>query len=193
MTVSSRLVIFTRFPAPGLAKTRLIPLLGADGAARLHKRLTERAVAEAQATGLRLQVRTTGAPPEAFGWLGDLDFVDQGEGDLGARMARVFAEGPAMVVGSDIPGMTAAHLLRAATLHERHELVLGPAEDGGYWLIAMKRLLPELFAGIAWGASEVLAETRRRARLLRVHSADADTLRDLDMPYDLAAWPELLA
>lgn len=191
MTAVPRLVIFTRFPEPGKAKTRLIPALGADRAAAVHRRLTERALAAVAATGLAFEVRTTGAPLAAFrGWLGDLDFVDQGDGDLGARMARAV---PGIVVGSDVPDMTAAHLLRAADLLARRDVVVGPAEDGGYWLVGMRRRVPELFDAMPWGTNAVLAETRRRAALHGIDLAETDTLADLDTPADLARWPEFSA
>lgn len=175
---------------PGQAKTRLIPALGADGAAHLHRRLAERALTVLRETGMHVEVRAAGAPLQAFrDWLGDVDVAGQGEGDLGARMARAM---PAIVVGSDVPGMTAAHVLAAADLLTRHDVVVGPADDGGYWLIGMRRLVPELFESMPWGTPAVFAETRRRAQALGIDIAEADTLADLDTPEDLLKWPELL-
>jgi uncharacterized protein len=198
MTAASRLCIFTRFPTPGEAKTRLIPALGAEGAAALHRRLTERAVGELLKCGRPVEVWTTGAPVKAFAtWLSsplreeELVIRDQGAGDLGARMLRAIGEGPAIIVGSDIPGMTAAHVLHAAALLDVADAVFGPATDGGYWLVGMRRPLPPLFADMAWGGAGVLTETRRRAALHGFSVADADMLDDLDTPEDLARWPGL--
>jgi hypothetical protein len=200
MTATSRLCIFTRYPTPGAAKTRLIPALGPERAAALHARLTERAVAALRECARPVEVWTTGAPASAFReWLSflrcgeDLLFRDQGSGDLGARMLRAVGAGPAIIVGSDVPGMTAAHVARATALLESHDAVFGPARDGGYWLVGMRRPLPALFADMPWGTGAVLAETQQRARSHGIAIALADTLDDLDTPDDLARWPELAA
>lgn len=193
MTASSRLIIFTRYPEPGHAKTRLIPKLGPDGAAQVHRRLTERMLGAARRTGLPFLVAVTGAEPAKFkDWLGAVDIVDQGDGELGERMLRAIGEGPSIIVGSDVPGITSAHLLRAAELLEHHDVVIGPAEDGGYWLVGMRRPLPELFDHMAWGSDTVLAETRARARRLGIDLVETDVLSDLDTPEDLARWPALM-
>jgi len=185
-----RVALFTRWPEPGKAKTRLIPALGADGAAALHKRLTERMVATVRAAGLPLEIRCTGAAPQAFrDWLGvDVTVVDQGDGDLGARLARTAATTPVLLLGADVPDVTAAHLTGAAALLATHKLVIGPAEDGGYWLLGLARPMPELFEGIAWGTETVFAETLARAP---VPPALLPRLADLDRPQDLARWPGL--
>ncbi len=130
-----RLSIFARFPTPGMAKTRLIPAIGADAAARVHRLLVERAVATARDSGLAFEVRVTGAPRATFaGWLGeDVALVEQGDGDLGARLARVPA--PAILIGSDAPGLTTTLLTTAATALSTHRAVIGPALDGGYILL----------------------------------------------------------
>jgi rSAM/selenodomain-associated transferase 1 len=194
MTFGLRLVLFTRYPAPGKAKTRLIPALGAEGAAALHRRLAERALGTLQHCGLPVEVRTTGAPVDAFErWLGPRHFIDQGDGDLGARLSAVFNDGPALIVGSDVPAMTAAHVMAAAVLLAGHDIVLGPASDGGYWLIGLKGPAPALFADMPWGTAAVFAETQARAQRLGLDLGLADTLDDLDTPDDLARWPELLA
>jgi rSAM/selenodomain-associated transferase 1 len=185
-----RIVLFTRWPTPGQAKTRLIPALGAEGAADLHRRLTERTVATVKAAGLPLEVRTTGAEPAAFrDWLGeDVAVVDQGEGDLGARLARAAETVPVLLLGADIPDVTAALLTQAVTLLAEHELVIGPAEDGGYWLMGLARPMPQLFDGVAWGTETVFTETLARAP---APPALLPMLADLDRPEDLARWPGL--
>jgi uncharacterized protein len=185
-----RVALFTRWPEPGKAKTRLIPALGADGAAALHKRLTERAVATVRSSGLPLEVRSTGAAPQAFrDWLGeDVTVVDQGEGDLGARLARAAEATPVLLLGADVPDVTAALLAEAAAGLASQPLVIGPAEDGGYWLLGLSVPMPQLFAGVAWGTETVFAETLARAP---VPPALLPMLADLDRPEDLARWPGL--
>lgn len=185
-----RVVLFTRWPEPGRAKTRLIPALGADGAAALHRRLTERAVAACRASGLEVEVRVTGASLADFAaWLGaDLMLVDQGNGELGARLARAAASGPVLLVGADIPDLTAGHLRRAAAALADAPVVIGPAEDGGYWLLGLAAAMPALFKGVAWGTSAVFAETVAK---LGAPPVLLETLADLDRPEDLARWPGL--
>jgi rSAM/selenodomain-associated transferase 1 len=185
-----RVALFTRWPTPGQAKTRLIPALGAEGAADLHRRLTERMVATVKAAGLPLEVRTTGAKPAAFrSWLGDdVAIVDQGEGDLGARLARAAEVAPVLLLGADIPDVTPALLQQAAALLGSQPLVIGPAEDGGYWLLGLAAPMPQLFAGVAWGTETVFAETVARAI---VPPELLPMLADLDRPEDLARWPGL--
>ncbi len=132
----------------------------------------------------------TGAPIADFrGWLGDgLAYVDQGEGDLGARLARAAQALPVLLLGADIPGLLPRHLLAAAEALAHAPAVIGPAEDGGYWLLGLSAPAPELFIDIAWGTSTVFAAT-----LARLSGAVVlDTLADLDRPEDLACWPELL-
>lgn len=188
-----RLVLFTRWPEPGKAKTRLIPALGPSGAAALHKRLTENTVATLRASGLPIEVRYTGAPRERFAdWLGgDLAYAEQGAGDLGERMRRASVPCPVIFVGGDCPDMQPGHLARAAAALADTPVVIGPAEDGGYWLIGLAEPQGYLFAGIAWGTSAVLAGTQARLAAHGIRPAMLETLSDCDRPEDLARWPEL--
>ena len=183
-----RVVLFTRWPEPGRAKTRLIPALGPEGAAALHRRLTERAVAACRTSALSVEVRVTGAALADFAaWLGEgVVLVDQGDGDLGARLARAAAATPVLLVGADIPDLTPDHLRRAAAALADAPVVIGPATDGGYWLLGLAAPRPALFEGVAWGTSTVFAETVAR---LAVPPVVLDTLADLDRPDDLARWP----
>lgn len=177
---------------PGEAKTRLIPALGPAGAAALHRRLVERTVATVREADLRLAIRITGAPPADFaGWLGDVTLEEQGEGDLGERMARVPA--PAILLGADVPDLKAHHLRRAADALVSHEVAIGPATDGGYYLLAFRRPVPALFAPMAWGTDSVFAETVRRMAEGGVSHTVLDPLDDCDRPGDLARWPWLAA
>ncbi|MFZ4109460.1 MAG: TIGR04282 family arsenosugar biosynthesis glycosyltransferase [Polymorphobacter sp.] len=181
--------LFTRWPEAGKAKTRLIPALGAQGAADLHKRLTERTVATVRAAGLALEIRSTGADPAQFrDWLGVASVVDQGEGDLGARLARTAETLPVLLLGADVPGLLPHHLTAAAAALATMPAVVGPAADGGYWLLGLSAPMPQLFTGVEWGTDAVLAATLAR---LPPDTPRLETLSDLDTPEDLARWPGL--
>ena len=193
MTVRPRLVMFTRFPEPGRAKTRLIPALGAAGAAALHRRLTERTLATLRATAFDVEVWVTGAPLPAFAeWLGPTTLRTQGEGDLGARMARALDPAPAIIVGSDLPDLAPAHLAAAAEMLAQDQVAVGPAEDGGYWLLGLPAPAPFLFGAMDWGTDVVLAETLRRLVTHGRPHGLLPTLADLDRPEDLDRFPGLL-
>jgi len=195
----NHLLLFARYPVPGHAKTRLIPALGPEGAARLHRRLAEHAAGVARAAAVRagagVTVCCTGAARRDFrAWLGgDLAYAAQPSGDLGARLQQGFASAfrgraqRVVAVGADVPELSAALLLQAlAGLHE-HDVVLGPAADGGYYLIGMKRDRPGLFAGIDWGTGRVCAQTRAAIARQGLSVAELPTLRDVDVPEDAAA------
>ena len=186
-----RLVIFARLPVPGQAKTRLIPALGAEGAARLYARLLHRTVEEARASGLSFELCVTGGERAAFADLyGDqVTVTEQGEGDLGARMGRV--AGPALIIGSDCPGLNAAVLRAAANALADRSVVIGPASDGGYYLIGFRERLPWLFEDMEWSTSTVFAETLARLAERGLGPAVLPELADIDVPEDLEAWPEL--
>jgi len=172
LETDDHLILFARYPVPGQAKTRLIPSLGPAGAARLHRRLTEHTACVARAAGVRDDTRVTvcftGAPCRDFrSWLGcDLSYAAQPAGNLGVRLrqacASAFRSGARRVVvfGSDIPELSAVLLQQALAGLREHDIVLGPAADGGYYLIGMKRDRPELFAGIDWGTGQVCDQAR---------------------------------
>jgi rSAM/selenodomain-associated transferase 1 len=186
-----RLTIFARYPEPGKAKTRLIPALGPDGAARVYARLLDMTLASARQSGLPIELRITGGSCEAFIALcgEDLAVTGQGEGDLGERLARV--PSPAIVIGSDAPALDAGLLREARNLLESHEVVIGPASDGGYYLIGFARPIPFTFSSIAWSTPDVLPETLRRLGAHGIEPALLPVLADIDTPADLADWPEL--
>lgn len=188
-----RLVIFTRYPEPGRAKTRLIPALGAQGAAALHRRLTEQTLAAARTSGLAIEVRVTGAPHAAFAdWLGsDLSFVDQGDGDLGERLQQAAAPLPVLFIGSDLPDLSADHLREAAELMQSGRTVLGPAEDGGYWALGLTHLADTVFTDMPWGTDQVGRLTSERLVEHGIEPALLPTLADCDRPEDLERWSDL--
>jgi len=197
----SRVAVFAKAPVPGQVKTRLVPALGGEGAAALHRALVTRAIEAAIAAGLgpvELWCAPDARDPffrscgERFG----VSLVSQHEGDLGARMRGAFdtmlaMSARALLIGSDIPAMTAAYLRAAdAALAEGCDAVIGPAEDGGYVLIGLRRadcgVAPELFEGIDWGGPGVLQETRSRIARLGWRHRELPVLWDLDRPEDLS-------
>ena len=204
VAMRKRLVLMLKFPTAGTVKTRLVPALGAHRACELHRALVRHTLAEVQrftwrSSDVSVEVWVTGAPDEtsAQAWLGSTVAIrDQGDGDLGARMDRAtqaaFAEGAeaVVVIGGDCPQLKADHLTSAFIALALNDAVLGPAADGGYYLIGMRRALPALFHGIRWGGAEVLAQTLAAARALSLEVALLATLRDVDVPADLPLWAE---
>ncbi|MBD2497616.1 TIGR04282 family arsenosugar biosynthesis glycosyltransferase [Nostoc sp. FACHB-280] len=198
------LIIFTRYPEPGKTKTRLIPALGSVGAANLQQQMTEYTllqVAELQkAIGVSVEVRFAGGSLELMqDWLGwELFYASQGEGDLGTRMARSLVDAfrknaeYVIIIGTDCPGVTSLILATAFQELQTVDLVLGPAIDGGYYLIGARRFIPKLFANIDWGTSQVLQQTVNIAAELGISSIYLPTLADVDRPEDLHVWQEVV-
>ncbi|QLC25085.1 glycosyltransferase [Parasphingopyxis algicola] len=188
-----RLVLLTRYPDPGRAKTRLIPAIGADGAAAVHKRLAERTVDVMRESGLPIEIWFTGARRSDFAdWLGaDLAYVEQGGGDLGDRLRAAIGKPPVIFVGADCPDLRREHLQQAATALDDNQVVIGPAEDGGYWLIGLAARHDWLFEDMAWGTDAVLPETLARLSKREIAPASLETLSDCDRPGDLGRWPWL--
>jgi rSAM/selenodomain-associated transferase 1 len=198
-----RIAIMAKAPVAGLAKTRLIPELGAHGAAVLAGRLLERAVETAVGASIGpVSLWTTPDPGHpAFRALAahhPITLETQPAGDLGARMlaAMIAARGPVIVIGTDCPALTGDHLRHAArALQDGNDVVLTPAEDGGYVLIGVSRPQPELFAGMIWSTPQVMAETRARIARYALCAHELPTLWDVDEPPDLARlereFPEL--
>lgn len=192
-----QLIVFTRYPEPGKTKTRLIPALGAEGAAKLQQEMTENTLAAASILqhqrGTHIEVYFTGGTAaQMSAWLGEkLRYRPQSEGDLGDRLTKAFATAFAAemervaAIGIDCPDLDATLLTRAFSLLETADLVLGPAVDGGYYLIGMSRFVPELFVGIAWSTATVLEETRAIAQRLGLAIAYLPQLNDVDRPEDL--------
>jgi len=196
-----RVMVFARAPTPGEVKTRLIPALGEAGAAALHRRLvthTLGAAADALIGPVELWCTPDTGDPFFFDCERRLrvSLHAQGQGDLGSRMRRAFesalARAPrAILVGSDIPALSAQYLRDAdRALVRGDEIVIGPAEDGGYALIGLSRCDPELFRDIPWGGPEVLSKTRRRATALSWRLSELPALWDVDRPEDLERLPE---
>jgi hypothetical protein len=195
---SAAIAILAKAPIPGLTKTRLIPSIGAHAAAVLQERLTERAIERAAEADIG-PVTLWCAPDFTHPSFQDLSarfplvLKQQPDGDLGARMLGAIAanNGPTLVIGTDCPALTPAHLHDAALAIEDADIVLIPAEDGGYVLIGTRTAQEELFSGIAWGTSSVLAETRARASSLGLKIIEFPALWDIDTEADLARFERM--
>lgn len=195
--ISEKLIVFTRYPEPGKTKTRLIPVLGKAGAANLHRLMAQRTIARAlslqKSRQLSVEIHHTGGSQQQMeDWLGtDLIYQNQIDGDLGARMAAAFQNSfdsgvdKVAIIGTDCPDLKAEILAQAFDELSDRDLVLGPAKDGGYYLIGLRRSIPELFDGINWGTSEVFASTRAIAQNLGLNIAVLPILADIDRPEDL--------
>ena len=188
-------IVFARAPRPGAVKTRLTPLLGAEGAAALHARLVERTLETARAaTFPRIELHGTPDINDPFFSFCAAHFAvalaAQAGGDLGARMLAAFEAAlathrRALLLGSDCPALTARHLRQAdRALREGSDAVFVPCEDGGYALIGLQRAEARLFDGIAWGGESVMADTRTRLTGLGWRWRELDTLWDVDRPED---------
>jgi uncharacterized protein len=166
------LIIFAKAPRMGLSKTRLAAGIGAARAWRVKRVLdgfTCRVATSSQAWRTLLAVAPSRDEGARFpgAWPEDLVRVGQGKGDLGARMAgamRRFSQGPVCIIGSDLPDLRTADLAAAFKMLHRHDVVLGPASDGGYWLIGMSRRCARVarLDGIRWSSAQTLADTVAR-------------------------------
>ena len=198
----TRIAILSRAPLPGQTKTRLIPALGAQGAADLHLRFllcTVQTAFAAQLGSVNLWCTPDSSHPAftACQQLGPLKLHTQSSGDLGARMlATLAANTPTLIIGTDCPALTPEHLQQAASVLSGSDAVLIPAEDGGYVLIGLRQPEPAVFANINWGTAQVLASTRQRLRDLGYSWRELPGLWDVDEPVDLArlaiTHPEML-
>ena len=193
-----QVAVLAKAPIAGLAKTRLIPALGPQGAARLQRQFTRNAVRVAQAAGLgpvtlwgapntqhrffRALVRATGVACRA-----------QPNGDLGQRMHTAFefhcGHGPLLLTGTDCPPLQPSHLRQAArALLDGDDAVFIPAQDGGYVLVGLRQPQAALFDDMRWSTPTVMAETQRRAQALGLRVRTFEALWDVDTPADLARW-----
>ncbi|GAB5033985.1 glycosyl transferase family 2 [Nannochloropsis oceanica] len=236
--LAPRVYLFTKYPVPGRAKTRIIPALGKEGAARLHRQLVRQAlqtldtfrkgsssrssssssISERKVVDCRIRYDDALAGEDGESkmkaWLGlDWIYEPQGPGDLGVRMAAATGladggeqgVGPVVLIGSDCPFIKPKHLKEAlAALEDEkdevegegeeggggggNDLVLGPAKDGGYWLIGLRRPCAALFQGVDWGTERVLKQTLAIAAELGMKVKLLEVLHDMDRPEDLKLW-----
>ena len=202
--MNAALIVFARQPLAGVTKTRLIPALGAEGAARLYAQLLARTLNEARTVpGVTRYLSVDEVAAQSFFEArlphGEWRTAVQTGATLGARMAHALAAAlrhhpQAVLIGSDILDFTAAQIgtaLRA--LEGGNDAVLAPAADGGYWLVGLSRPLPALFEGIAWGSAEVYSQSIARLRTAGVRWQALATCHDIDTPEDLADFAGELA
>jgi len=200
MPAATRLVIFAKAPQAGLAKTRLIPALGAAGAAELARQMLAHILAQALAAGAQTVELCMSPTAGDSAWRGvalpgSVELSAQGEGGLGERMNRAMnraltQQAAVLLMGSDCPALSAGLMAEAGRQLVQHDAVLIPAADGGYVLIGLKVPCPGVFAPMAWSTSVVAAETLRRLAALGLSVWLGPTLHDIDDAADLVHLPD---
>ena len=222
MSHPNHLIIFTRYPQPGRTKTRLIPALGAEGAAVLQRQMTEHTLRQVRqliaSCPVTVEIWYAASRPQPNllseremrettddrslmqHWLGnEWNYHAQSNGDLGERLIdafnTAFSTGAERVVaiGTDCPGLETEKLQQAFAVLQEKDLVLGKATDGGYYLIGLQRSIPALFQGIDWGTAAVLQQTVTVATSLNLDISYLEPLTDIDRPEDLAVWQQIKA
>lgn len=202
--MSTAVIVFAKAPVAGVAKTRLTPALGAEGAAALAARMLRHTLAQAAQADigpLELCCAPDAAHPALIAAAAPFGatLTAQGSGDLGLRMHRAFARalmrhGRALLIGTDAPALDAAMLRSAGERLLDHDAVFVPALDGGYALVGQRRADPRWFSDMAWSTAGVMEETRRRLRAAGLRWAELAPVADIDEPQDLvhlpAAWRE---
>lgn len=196
----TRLVIFAKAPLAGFAKTRLIPALGAAGAAGLARHMLSHTLEQALATGAQAVELCMSPAPSDPAWQGvplpeTVEQSDQGKGDLGARMNRAIErsmalqQGPVLLIGTDCPSLSTDHIAEASRQLDHHDAVLLPAADGGYVLIGLRTPCPSLFNNMVWSTPTVAFETLRRMANLGLRVWQGPLQYDIDEPADLKHLP----
>lgn len=199
-------IVMAKAPLPGLAKTRLMSALGAEGAARVAQHLLAHTLQQALAANVgpvRLCCTPDPSHPAWASWarVSGMSLHAQGGGDLGQRMVHAFDEAGAvgpprtgarhmLMIGTDAPALTAARLQEAALALVRHDVVLVPALDGGYALVGLQRLERSLFDGVPWSTSGVMTATRTRLHRAQLSHTELAPVADIDEPADLVHWPD---
>lgn len=197
------IAILAKAPVPGLAKTRLIPLLGASGAARAQRQFIGQTLHTAHQSCLGAITLWCAPDTQHLRFRAlqkhlKLSCLSQPEGDLGERMRRCaeqhFAqspETPLLIIGTDCPGLSPGRLQEAARSLLDHDACLIPAVDGGYVLLGLKRMIPEVFTKIEWSTARVLQQTQLRLREAGASMALLPMLWDIDEPQDWLRWQAL--
>ncbi|MCW5728387.1 TIGR04282 family arsenosugar biosynthesis glycosyltransferase [Parvibaculum sp.] len=198
MSLDPQLVIMAKTPQIGRVKTRLARDIGAVAAVRFF-RATAAGLIGRVARDPRWRTVLALSPDRAVHepgiWPDGLPRIAQGPGDLGARMGRLFRDlppGPVVIIGADIPGIERRHIAQAFAALGRHDAVLGPAEDGGYWLVGLKRRprIADIFEGVRWSSAQTLADTAKNIRERNMSLALLGRLPDIDTGADYARWKE---
>ncbi len=191
-----RLLVFLKAPRPGFVKTRLAAQLGPAAALAAYRTLVATLLHRlADLPAAELRFTPDDAAAEISGWLRPgWTAAPQGEGDLGQRLSAAFdaafASGAerVVIIGSDCPDVSLCDLEFAGSALHHHDVVLGPATDGGYWLIGLRRRAPELFTAMPWSTDRVFAETRARCQRLNLRLQILRELTDIDEPADWEAF-----
>lgn len=194
--LAEQLILFTRYPESGQTKTRLIPALGAEGAADFQRWMTKRLIAQVkklqELRPVSFVVRFAGGDEAMMRqWLGAGRYAPQQGDNLGARLQQAFSaafaegHGRVVIIGADCPALSPQIMEEAFCLLEKDDVVLGPARDGGYYLVGLRALHTELFSRIAWGTGEVLTQTIEAASRIQASVKLLELLADVDRPEDL--------
>jgi rSAM/selenodomain-associated transferase 1 len=195
--LADRLLVFLKEPRPGAVKSRLAAGIGAAAAAAVYRAIADEAIrrtAPRREEYERLFLFDPPASrPQIQAWLPGQTLVAQAGGDLGERMARAFADAFASgarrvaLVGTDVPALSYEDVRDALESLDEHDVALGPATDGGYYLLALKRPEPELLRDVPWSTPDVLTTTLDRAARLGLSLRVLRTLGDIDTLEDLEA------
>ena len=198
-TLPVRIIVFAKAPRAGFAKTRLIPALGADGAAALARSLLLHTLDEAMHAGVR-DIELCRTPMHDPLWQtlplpGGLQMTDQAGGDLGERLARAAhrsleASQPCILIGTDCPALDARALRELALNLQSHDAVLAPASDGGYVALGLRRFEPSVFTDMAWSTEVVARDTVSRLLQAGMSVHQVPALHDIDEPADLQHLPK---
>ncbi|MGB8856876.1 MAG: TIGR04282 family arsenosugar biosynthesis glycosyltransferase [Burkholderiales bacterium] len=198
------LLVFAKAPHSGKVKTRLIPTLGPEGAAELYEHMLLHALGEASAADIG-PIELWCAPDTQDEFFADcaqqfrLSLHTQQGADLGERMAHALRDALTrarcvILIGSDCPALDAAYLRQAAAALQKNNVVIAPADDGGYALIGVSQAVPDIFDAIDWSTARVMAQTRQKLLAQKITFAELPPLWDVDTAEDLrrlAAWPGL--
>lgn len=196
------LIVFLKRPRAGEVKTRLATAVGAATAAAFYRVLADEEIRRTTPVSGEYERLFLFSPSQAAAeiaaWLPGETLLPQRGADLGARMAQAFADAFARgarhvaIVGTDVPWLSRESVLEALAALDRSDLVLGPSNDGGYYLLATSRPRPELFEGIDWGSASVLAATLHKAEALDLRVRQLASLPDIDTLEDVhATWDRL--
>lgn len=191
------LIVFVRYPDPGKVKTRIARELGAEKAAEIYSLIAGSVIEEVSGSDNYGTVIYFDPPEKEDAirkWLGrgDVSYEPQSGVTVGERMSdafdRVFSGGAekAVLIGTDIPQITGEIVTEAFRLLEYEDAVIGPAQDGGYYLLGLKKPAPHLFSDIEWGSETVFEQTIGRIRKLNISYKSLDTLRDVDTAGDIS-------
>ena len=186
--------VFCKAPIAGEVKTRLIPHLGEEGALSLYKEMIQKTLIDVLNGQLAdVEIWCTPTISDAFFDQFVLRRCEQAGDDLGIRMSNALTEGlktakKVVLIGADLPPLDADYLDHAINELDEHDIVLGPAEDGGYGLVGVRGSVPGMFTGIDWSTEKVLSQTCRLLNGLKAKYALLPLIWDVDRPEDLSRY-----